>query len=157
MIRKVGVLPICGHQQVPFAYKKYTRTDMLGWQQSTAFKKAFCIHVKIDFLGVWYASSHVRIWQRADTFLVRDTVSFIPGRLPFRRQIPSCESSAMHYCWMNGGPVSSRIHGIGQSMTKHSFQRLPPPNGNHEDSRHSAHLPIMEYNGTFTDIEEVSL
>ena len=53
MIHKVGLLPACNHQQVPFAYKMYTRTDELGWKQSTAFKKAFSIDVDIDFIGVW--------------------------------------------------------------------------------------------------------
>ena len=53
MLHKVGLLPSYNHQQVPFAYKMYTRTDELGWQQSTAFKKAFSIDVDIDFIGVW--------------------------------------------------------------------------------------------------------
>ena len=53
MLHKVGLLPSYNHQQVPFAYKMYTRTDELGWKQSTAFKKAFSIDVDIDFIGVW--------------------------------------------------------------------------------------------------------
>ncbi|KAI8981358.1 hypothetical protein BD414DRAFT_549728 [Trametes punicea] len=68
MIHKVGLLPACNHQQVPFAYKMYTRDDELGWKQSTAFKKAFSIDVDIDFIGVW------------DTV---DSVGIIPHRLPF--------------------------------------------------------------------------
>jgi len=59
MIHKVGLLPICNHQQVPFAYKMYTRTNDLGWKQSNAFKKSFSINVQVDFLGVWYVISHL--------------------------------------------------------------------------------------------------
>ena len=53
MLHKVGLLPSYNHQQVPFAYNMYMRTDELGWRQSTAFKKAFSIDVDIDFIGVW--------------------------------------------------------------------------------------------------------
>lgn len=52
-IHKVGLLPRCNHQQVPFAYKMYSQDDDLGWEQSTAFKKAFSINVDIEFVGVW--------------------------------------------------------------------------------------------------------
>ncbi|KAF5332902.1 hypothetical protein D9758_017003 [Tetrapyrgos nigripes] len=68
MIHKVGILPACNHQQVPFAYKMFTRTDELGWAQSNAFKKTFSIDVDIEFLGVW------------DTV---NSVGIIPRRLPF--------------------------------------------------------------------------
>ena len=50
---QVGILPACNHQQVPFAYKMYTRTDEIGWKQSNAFKKAFSIDADIEFIGVW--------------------------------------------------------------------------------------------------------
>lgn len=53
MLHKVGLLPAHNHQQIPFAYTMYTRTDDQGWEQSTAFKKAFSIDVDIDFIGVW--------------------------------------------------------------------------------------------------------
>ena len=57
MIHKVGLLPADNWQQVPFAYKMYTRADEIGWKQSTAFKKAFSRDVSIQFVGVWYAST----------------------------------------------------------------------------------------------------
>ncbi|KAJ7206376.1 hypothetical protein GGX14DRAFT_568347 [Mycena pura] len=66
MIHKVGLLPM--DQQVPFAYRMYTRTDSVGWAQSNAFKTAFSNDVQIDFIGVW------------DTV---DSVGLIPRRLPF--------------------------------------------------------------------------
>jgi Uncharacterized alpha/beta hydrolase domain (DUF2235) len=53
MLQKVGLLPAHNIQQIPFAYKMYTRCDEIGWEQSTAFKKAFCVDVKIEFIGVW--------------------------------------------------------------------------------------------------------
>ncbi|RDB14966.1 hypothetical protein Hypma_016149 [Hypsizygus marmoreus] len=68
MIHKVGLLPACNHQQVPFAYKMYSRTDEIGWKQSNAFKKAFSVDVPIEFIGVW------------DTV---NSVGLIPRRLPF--------------------------------------------------------------------------
>ena len=57
MIHKIGLLPACNNQQVPFAYKMYTRPDELGWKQSNAFKRAFSIDVDIEFVGVWYVLS----------------------------------------------------------------------------------------------------
>ncbi|KIY43685.1 hypothetical protein FISHEDRAFT_53643 [Fistulina hepatica ATCC 64428] len=68
MIHKVGLIPSDNFQQVPFAYKMYTRTDDVGWRQSRAFKNAFSRNVTIDFVGVW------------DTV---DSVGIIPKRLPF--------------------------------------------------------------------------
>ncbi|PSR73063.1 hypothetical protein PHLCEN_2v11085 [Hermanssonia centrifuga] len=68
MVHKVGLLPSCNHQQVPFAYKMFTRTDETGWRQSVAFKKAFSVDVDIEFVGVW------------DTVC---SVGLIPRRLPF--------------------------------------------------------------------------
>ncbi|KAJ6479221.1 hypothetical protein C8R47DRAFT_1178465 [Mycena vitilis] len=66
----VGLLPKCNHQQVPFAYKMYSREDEVGWRQSTAFKKAFSIDVDIELVGVWDTVS---------------SVGFVPRRLPFTR------------------------------------------------------------------------
>ncbi|KAH9170531.1 hypothetical protein EDB89DRAFT_2220675 [Lactarius sanguifluus] len=68
MIQKVGLLPSGNHQQVPFAYKMFTRNDDIGWSQSTVFKKAFSVDVEIDFVGVW------------DTVC---SVGLIPHTLPF--------------------------------------------------------------------------
>ncbi|KAH9486042.1 hypothetical protein JR316_0000106 [Psilocybe cubensis] len=68
MLHKVGLLPRDNHQQVPFAYKMYSREDQRGWEQSAAFKKAFSIDVDIELIGVW------------DTV---GSVGIIPKRLPF--------------------------------------------------------------------------
>ncbi|KAJ4479369.1 hypothetical protein J3R30DRAFT_3657352 [Lentinula aciculospora] len=53
MIHKVGILPACNHQQVPFAYKMFTRDDEVGYAQPAAFKKAFSVDATIEFVGVW--------------------------------------------------------------------------------------------------------
>ncbi|KAF9449973.1 hypothetical protein P691DRAFT_811324 [Macrolepiota fuliginosa MF-IS2] len=68
MIHKIGLLPKSNHQQVPFAYKMYSREDETGWRQSAAFKKAFSIDVDIELVAVW------------DTV---GSVGVIPRRLPF--------------------------------------------------------------------------
>ncbi|KAJ7654299.1 hypothetical protein B0H17DRAFT_386771 [Mycena rosella] len=70
MLHKVGLLPKCNHQQVPFAYKMYSREDEIGWKQSTAFKRAFSIDVSIELVGVWDTVS---------------SVGLIPTQLPFTR------------------------------------------------------------------------
>ncbi|KAJ7260426.1 hypothetical protein B0H12DRAFT_1013969, partial [Mycena haematopus] len=68
MLHKVGLLPPCNHQQVPFAYKMFTTTDEIGWTQSNTFKNTFSIDVQIEFIGVW------------DTV---NSVGLVPKRLPF--------------------------------------------------------------------------
>ncbi|KAG5636743.1 hypothetical protein H0H81_007001 [Sphagnurus paluster] len=67
-VPQVGLLSACNHQQVPFAYKMYSRVDDLGWKQSNAFKEAFSVDVTIEFFGV------------GDTVV---SVGLIPHRLPF--------------------------------------------------------------------------
>ncbi|KAF8810983.1 hypothetical protein BYT27DRAFT_7134432 [Phlegmacium glaucopus] len=74
MIHKVGLLPIYNHQQIPFAYQMYTTTDELGWKQSNAFKKTFCIDVDIEFLGVWDTVSSVGLISRRLPFTTSNTV-----------------------------------------------------------------------------------
>ncbi|TFK56427.1 hypothetical protein OE88DRAFT_1669809 [Heliocybe sulcata] len=68
MLHKVGLLPTGNYQAVPFAYKMFKREGKKAWKQSTAFKKAFCVDVEVEFLGVW------------DTVA---SVGFIPRHLPF--------------------------------------------------------------------------
>ena len=85
MIHKIGLLPADNLQQVPFAYKMYTRTDSVGWDQSNGFKKAFSVDVPIHFLGVWYVY-HLLCSNIGSPGLLRDTVAsvgIIPKRLPF--------------------------------------------------------------------------
>ncbi|KAK7034621.1 hypothetical protein VNI00_012262 [Paramarasmius palmivorus] len=69
MIHKVGILPACNHQQIPFAYKMYTaESTKENDEQASEFKATFSTDVDIEFVGVW------------DTV---DSVGIIPRRLPF--------------------------------------------------------------------------
>ncbi|CUA69447.1 hypothetical protein RSOLAG22IIIB_14013 [Rhizoctonia solani] len=70
MLHKVGLLPAYNHEQVPFAYKMFKRDDPEGWKMSNGFKRAFCVDVKIDFVGVF------------DTV---NSVGIIPRELPFAK------------------------------------------------------------------------
>ncbi|CAE6454862.1 unnamed protein product [Rhizoctonia solani] len=70
MLHKVGLLPAYNHEQVSFAYKMFKRDDPEGWKMSNGFKRAFCIDVKIDFVGVF------------DTV---NSVGIIPRELPFAK------------------------------------------------------------------------
>ena len=86
MIHKVGLLPNACDQQVPFAYKMYTRDDATGWAQSNAFKKTFSIDVDIHFVGVWLAFFNVYPSPFLTCIYFRDTVNsvgLIRRRLPF--------------------------------------------------------------------------
>ena len=56
MLHKVGLLSPGNFQQVPFAYKMYTRANISGWYLSKEFKSAFSMDVPIEFIGVWYVS-----------------------------------------------------------------------------------------------------
>jgi len=74
MIHKVGLLPPDNWQQVPFAYKMYTRVSHNGWAQSNAFKRAFCRNVEIEFIGVWDTVNSVGLIPRRLPFTVSNTI-----------------------------------------------------------------------------------
>ncbi|KAF9565098.1 hypothetical protein CPC08DRAFT_630430 [Agrocybe pediades] len=74
MVHKVGLLPACNHQQVPFAYKMYSKMDDEGWKQSNGFKKTFSIDVNIEFLGVWDTVCSVGLIPRHMPFTTSNTV-----------------------------------------------------------------------------------
>ncbi|KAK7020349.1 DUF2235 domain-containing protein [Favolaschia claudopus] len=91
MLHKVGLLPADNHQQIPFAYKMYTDTSDLGWEQSNGFKKAFSIDIDIEFVGVW------------DTV---NSVGLVPKRLPFTASNTIVWFSGCH-CDVGGGSVDN--------------------------------------------------
>ncbi|XP_006462907.1 hypothetical protein AGABI2DRAFT_119741 [Agaricus bisporus var. bisporus H97] len=74
MLHKVGLLPADNLQQIPFAYKMYTRIDDFGWEQSYGFKKAFCSDVVIDFLGVWDTVDSVGIFPRKLPYTMSNSI-----------------------------------------------------------------------------------
>ncbi|KAF8628631.1 hypothetical protein AX15_003766 [Amanita polypyramis BW_CC] len=52
-LHKIGLLTRDNDQQIPFAYKLYTRTDPAGLALCAGFKETYCRPVKIEFIGVW--------------------------------------------------------------------------------------------------------
>ena len=56
MLQKVGLLPQCNIEQLPFAYAMYEREDKEGLKLSVQFKRTFSVDVKIQLLGVWYVT-----------------------------------------------------------------------------------------------------
>ncbi|KAL0577270.1 hypothetical protein V5O48_004727 [Marasmius crinis-equi] len=165
MVHKVGVLPACNHQQVPFAYKMYTREDQLGWEQSNAFKKAFSIDADIEFLGVW------------DTV---NSVGLIPKRLPFttsnnhvrtfRHAVSLDERRAKFKANLWNHPTEHEAK-LGLQRKRHHHTRAEPheeasaSSKSHSQSHHSGHkntLKALERkfskDGNLpTDIEEPNL
>ncbi|KAE9403227.1 hypothetical protein BT96DRAFT_854948 [Gymnopus androsaceus JB14] len=61
MLYKVGLLPRDNQQQIPFAYKLYTRTDKASVTLSAGFKQTYCQSVGIDFIGVWETVASVGV------------------------------------------------------------------------------------------------
>ncbi|KAF9029438.1 hypothetical protein BDZ89DRAFT_1065404 [Hymenopellis radicata] len=61
MLYKVGLLPRDNEEQVPFAYRLYTREDENGVRLSAGFKRTFCRNVQIEFMGVWDTVSSVGV------------------------------------------------------------------------------------------------
>ncbi|KAK7037246.1 hypothetical protein VNI00_011237 [Paramarasmius palmivorus] len=53
MLFKVGLLSRDNLEQIPFAYKLYTRTDPEGIQLAQGYKKTYCQNVNVEFMGVW--------------------------------------------------------------------------------------------------------
>ncbi|KAG6864127.1 hypothetical protein C0991_012247 [Blastosporella zonata] len=158
MIHKVGLLPACNHQQVPFAYKMFKRVDEVGWQQSNAFKKAFSVDVPIEFIGVW------------DTV---NSVGLIPRRLPFttsnqivrtfRHAVSLDERRAKFKAnlWNRPNPTEAALGIEGQKPDVPKEQHQP--NGvksEHHHSKRSTNLRKMEKKYSdrterATDVEEV--
>ncbi|KIK51064.1 hypothetical protein GYMLUDRAFT_252409 [Collybiopsis luxurians FD-317 M1] len=147
MIHKVGVLPAGNHKLVPRAYKMYLRNDAEGWKQSAAFKKAFSINVKIEFLGIW------------------DTVSsagIVPKRLPFtnfnsivrtfRHAVALDECRAKFEADWRDHPNKQQDLNIS-SMPANLHRHLP--DHDEEDLLNALERKSSEQNNTPTDILEV--
>jgi len=80
MLHRVGLLPAGNHRQIETAFKLFKRADdkinpddkirpddeterdkkieregKIGGQDRLEFRRSFCNHVDVEFLGVWYA------------------------------------------------------------------------------------------------------
>ncbi|PSR75657.1 hypothetical protein PHLCEN_2v8948 [Hermanssonia centrifuga] len=73
MLQKVGLLPVCNHQQLPFAWDMYKREDKQGLDLSHDFKKTYCRTVSVDFLGVWDTVASVGLFPRYLPFIHENT------------------------------------------------------------------------------------
>jgi len=76
----------------------YTRGDEVGWEQSCAFRNAFSITVKVDFLGVWCFSIETSVLPLPliISFILRDTVNSV-GLFPRGLPLTMANSSIRVY------------------------------------------------------------
>ncbi|KIM41061.1 hypothetical protein M413DRAFT_72257 [Hebeloma cylindrosporum] len=160
MIHKVGLLPTCNHQQVPFAYKMYTTADDDGWKQSNAFKRAFSNSVEIEFLGVWQVFSSA---QTAKTtrltcsfFPHRDTVNSV-GLIP--RRLPFTTSNTVANLWNRPNPVEQTLSITDKKVQKEAANSKPKksPTGTHngKESLKALEAKYSKDKNAATDIDEV--
>lgn len=169
MIHKVGLLPPDNWQQVPFAYKMYTRTDEVGWCQSTAFKEAFCIDVPLEFVGVWDTVDSVGIVPRRLPFTTSNTiirtfrhaVSLDEHRAKFKANLWNWPSARdIKISTPKSSPLSSRKNTVDSSVyrSQHIIHEVTsgiewsPEDERHLQKMEELHaLPAAQH----TDIEEV--
>ncbi|KAI1343110.1 hypothetical protein F5Y15DRAFT_277576 [Xylariaceae sp. FL0016] len=78
MLHKVGLLPASNGSQVNFAYQFYKDDSDNGKKLAQGFKRTFCTHVDVYFVGVWDCVA---------------SVGFVPRRLPFSKS----PSNSIHY------------------------------------------------------------
>jgi uncharacterized protein (DUF2235 family) len=186
MIHKVGLLPTCNHQQVPFAYKMYTNADDDGWQQSNAFKKAFSNAVDIEFLGVWQVFPDTQAFDRNTAvltffsvsffffFLHRDTVNsvgLIPRRLPFttsnkvvktfRHAVALDERRAKFKAnlWNRPNPKEQLLSVTDVQLQKEAAVNPKPKKSTNHNGKQSLRALENKYSkdkNAATDIDEVS-
>ncbi|KAH6655350.1 hypothetical protein BKA67DRAFT_560427 [Truncatella angustata] len=70
MLHKVGLLPASNVSQLNFAYNFYKNDTEDGRELAAGFKRTFCTHVEVYFVGIWDCVA---------------SVGFIPRRLPFSK------------------------------------------------------------------------
>ncbi|KAJ2924622.1 hypothetical protein H1R20_g12476, partial [Candolleomyces eurysporus] len=156
MIHKVGLLPACNHQQVPFAYKMYKRPDELGWRQSNAFKKAFSIDVDIEFLGVWDTVNSVGIIPRRLPFstsnnivrTVRHAISLDERRAKFKANMWNRPVHGEHLYSITDQKAAKRAKRAENAKAKKKMDE-------HDDGLHEFEHRYSTIRDTPTDVEEV--
>jgi len=149
MIHKVGLLPTSNHQQVPFAYKMYTKADDVGWKQSNGFKKAFCIDVDIEFLGVWDTVSSVGLIPRRLPFTTSNTVV-----RTFRHAVSLDERRSKFKAnhWNRPSPVEQTLSITDKAATKKKAAKVSTPG---KSSLKSLEERFSKDKTKPTDIDEV--
>ncbi|KAF9464083.1 hypothetical protein BDZ94DRAFT_1257527 [Collybia nuda] len=169
MIHKVGLLPADNFQQVPFAYKMYTRADDIGWEQSNAFKAAFSIDVDIEFLGVWDTVSSVGLIPKRLPFTTSNTivrtfrhaVALDERRAKFKANLwnrPSPEEEQLGLPTMTDKPVGGSPIPFIRGLKKDKSQKRESSGSSEEkEERELSNFERIysEKNNSTTDIEEV--
>ncbi|KAF8491994.1 hypothetical protein F5888DRAFT_1619394 [Russula emetica] len=151
MIHKVGLLPAGNHQQVPFAYKMFTREDKTGWDQSNAFKKAFSVDVEIEFIGVWDTVCSVGIMPRTLPF-TRSNTSIRHFRHAISLDEHRARFKANHYHLR--GPDDEK--GIKPGEMPQSNHRFPHYHRKNHQHNHKSKFNEEDDDGlTETDVKEV--
>jgi len=101
----------------------YSRADDLGWKQSNAFKKAFCMDVDIEFLGVWYVIVSLGTTFSPDLHIVGIRSARLESShagYPLPLPIQSSKHSDMQYRLTNTDPSFVQTFSTGQMHTKKS-------------------------------------
>lgn len=152
MIHKVGLLPAGNHQQVPFAYKMFTRDDTIGWNQSNAFKKAFSVDVEIEFIGVWDTVNSVGIVPHTLPFTASNT-SIRYFRHAISLDEHRAKFKANHYHFRR----SDDEKGISPGEMPHSNHRFPHFHRKNHQHHHKNKLNEEGYDDgpTETNVKEV--
>ncbi|KJA17889.1 hypothetical protein HYPSUDRAFT_205861 [Hypholoma sublateritium FD-334 SS-4] len=150
MIHKVGLLPACNHQQVPFAYKMYSDASEEGWKQSGAFKKAFSVDVPIEFVGVWDTVNSVGLIPRRLPFTTSNTII-----RTFRHAVALDERRAKFKAnlWNHPTPVESTL-GVNGQKPEVKF-KAHRPNAKKTTLKAMERQYSKESDNGPTDIEEV--
>lgn len=137
MLHKVGLLLPGNYQQVPFAYVMYQRDDVVGWNQSNAFKRTFGLNVPIHFLGVWDTVNSVGLLGRNLPFTASNTAVHT-----FRHAVSLDEHRAKFQPNLYNFPSPEEL-----SLTLHSKQK--------QVLSQSAFVESLEARSTETDRKEV--
>ncbi|KAF9076899.1 hypothetical protein BDP27DRAFT_1312788 [Rhodocollybia butyracea] len=148
MVHKVGVLPACNHQQVPFAYKMYSRNDDLGHKQAAAFKAAFSVTANIEIVGVFDTVNSVGLFPNRLPFTTSNTTV-----KTFRHALSLDEHRAKFKANLWNPPADHRAKREEATAThsrKHSYT-----NPFHRTSREKLEDRYYKAPDAITDIEEV--
>jgi len=175
MLQKVGLLPPCNLEQLPFAYAMYARDDDEGLKLSLQFKRTFSIDVRVKFLGVWYVIHHIS--QLPISHPRRDTVQsvgLIPRHLPFSgsnnaivhfrhalalderrvKFIPSfCTGGKPKPARVDSKVSESKVSEHSEMPSKNSAHKIKRRELSGKSSQFENHINAMS--GQETDVEEV--
>ncbi|THG93336.1 hypothetical protein EW026_g7872 [Hermanssonia centrifuga] len=163
MLQKVGLLPVCNHQQVPFAYEMYKREDIKGLELCHDFKETYARTVTVEFLGVWDTVASVGLVPRYLPFVhentgvryLRHALALDERRVKFIPQFcantePKLESKAEH------AGSETQLTSNGQQTMKRDAQNHGRPKPVHQESTtRSFENSINRQNGIKPDVQEV--